>query len=322
MIRCNQQKAKEQLRVSTDLEVTVPRNAAIEASGRKGDFEVTDLNGDIDIVSDDAGVRIQNVVGNVHVDTRTGDIVRCTTVKGNVDIKGHGQDVELEKVSGPVEVNGRYSGVISLRELGKTVHVDGMDTELTLEKLPGQVRLERGTLNVQSAEGPVVVNGKSTDVEVSGFNDSLIVQVDKGDIDLRPGKLPLAKMKIRTRSGNIDLAVPDAAKFDLVASTSHGDVQNEFGEPLKQVSYGNNGSKLEGIVGPGPALSLSTDRGTITVRKASAEDAKNKEAIAKGDNSDDEHPVDAPPAPAPTKPPKAQRAPQAPKMSVGKPVDL
>jgi DUF4097 and DUF4098 domain-containing protein YvlB len=299
----------------------VPRNTAIEASGRKGDFEITDLNGDVDIVSDDAGVRIQNVAGNVHVDTRTGDIVRCTNVKGNVDIKGHGQDVELEKVTGPVEVNGRYSGVISLRELAKTVHVDGMDTELTLEKLPGQVRLERGTLSVQSAEGPVVVNGKSTDVEVSGFSDSLMVQVDKGDIDLRPGKLPLAKMRIRTRSGNIDLAVPDAAKFDLQASTSHGDVQNEFGEPLKQVSYGNNGSKLEGIVGAGPALSLSTDRGTITVRKASAEDAKDKEAV-KSDNSDEEHAAEAPPAPTKPGAPKVQRAPQPTKMSVGKPVDL
>ncbi len=320
VIRCNQQKAKEQSRVTTDLQVTVPRNSTIEANGRQGDFEVTDLNGDVDIVSDNAGVRIQNVTGNVRVDTRRGDIVRCTNVKGNVDVKGRGTDVELEKISGPVTVTGRYSGVVSLRELARGAHVDGMDTALKVEKLPGQVRMERGSLNVQNAEGPLEVSGKSTDVEISGFNDSLIVQVDKGDIDLRPGKLPLSKMSIHTRSGNVDLAVPDAARFDLQASTSHGNVENEFGEPLKQVSYGNNGSRLEGIVGGGPALSLTTDRGTITIRKASAEDPKGNEALNKGnDNGDDDRPADAPARPAA---PKAPRSLQAPKIKVGKPVEL
>ncbi len=319
IIRCNQQKAKEQSRVTTDLQVTVPRNSTIEANGRQGDFEVTDVNGDVDIVSDSAGVRIQNVSGNVHVDTRRGDIVRCTNVKGNVDVKGRGTDVELERISGPVTVTGRYSGVVSLRGLARGVHIDGMDTELKLDKLPGQVRLERGSLNVQNADGPMEVSGKSTDIEISGFNDSLIIQVEKGDIDLRPGKLPLAKMSIRTRSGNVDLAVPDAAKFDLQASTSHGNVENEFGEPLKQVSYGNSGSKLEGIVGGGPALSLTTSRGTITVRKASADDSKGTGTLSSNDNGDDDRPLDAPGAPPA---PKAPRAPQAPKMKVGKPVDL
>lgn len=317
IIRCNQQKAKDQLRVTTDLQVTVPRNSTIEASGRQGDFEVTDLNGDVDIASDNAGVRIQNVAGNVHVDTRRGDIVRCRNVKGNVDVKGRGKDVELEQISGPVTVNGHYSGVVSLRELADSAHVDGMDTELKLNRLPGQVRMEHGSLNVQNADGPVEVSGKSTDVEISGFSDSLIVQVGKGDIKLRPGKLPLAKMSVRTRSGDVDLAVPDSAKFDLEASTSHGDVENEFGEPLKQVSYGNNGSKLEGTVGGGPTLSLTTDRGTITVRKATADDAK--EALGKSDDNSDEVEPKVKALPAAPKP----RLPEvAPKMKAGNPIDL
>jgi len=309
IVRCNQNKATGRSQISTNLQISVPRGARIEANGRSGDFDISDLTGSVDIVSDNAGVRIQNVDGDVKVDTRRSDVIRCTNIKGAVDLKGRGADVELEKIGGQVTVLGDYSGNVVMRELAKSVRLEGMQTELTVQRLPGQIRYERGSLSIENAEGPVQVDAKSSDVEISGFTDSLQVSVDRGDIDLRPTRLPLAKMTVRTRSGNVDLAVPETAKFELKAATEHGDVQNEFGEQLKQASFGSSGAKLEGQVGDGPSLSLSTDRGTIIVRKATASDSTDK-----GKTSESwEKTPEAPKAPA---------KPGSKALAVGKPVEL
>jgi DUF4097 and DUF4098 domain-containing protein YvlB len=317
VIRCNQSNAKGRTRIATDLDITVPKGAAIEANGRQGDFQINNVGGDVDIVSESAGVRIQDVDGYVKVDTRGSDIVRCTNVKGTVDLKGRGTDVELEKIGGQVSILGSYSGTVSMRDLAKPLRLEGMQTDLTVQKLPGQIRMERGTFSGENLEGPVQMTTRATDVEINGFTDSLQLEVDKGDIDLRPSRVPLAKMNVRTRSGNIEIAVPESAKFELKAATDHGDIENEFGEPLKQVSYGN-GAKLEGMVGTGPNLSLVTERGTVTVRKASANSTNDKlpGKMKPGSDDSDDQPLPAPASPA------APKSPKAPKLPVGKAVEL
>ena len=45
-------------RISTDLEITAPRGASIETRGRYGDVEISDMNGEVSINSDNAGVRL------------------------------------------------------------------------------------------------------------------------------------------------------------------------------------------------------------------------------------------------------------------------
>ena len=62
------------------------------------------------VISDNAGVRLQNIGGRVKVDTKKSDIVRATGVKGDVELKGRGRDVELEEIAGQVTINGSYSG--------------------------------------------------------------------------------------------------------------------------------------------------------------------------------------------------------------------
>jgi hypothetical protein len=84
-------------------------------------------------------------------------------------------------------------------------------------------------------------------------------------------------MDVRTRSGNIEFAVPPAAKFELKATTLRGEIENEYGDVLKTVEDSDsrrNKSRsvtLSGSVGQGPKITLTTDRGTVTVRKGTGE---------------------------------------------------
>ena len=269
IIRCNQDKAASRTRVTTDLDVSVPKGASIDATGNYGDFDVSSVSGDVDLSSANAGMRLQDLDGNVKLDTRHSDLVRCTNVKGSVDLRGHGGDVELTKIAGPVTISGDYGGTVSLRELAKPVRVENRRTRLDMQQIPGEVRIDRGSLNAQGVVGPVSLATHATDVSLAGFTNALQVSVDRGDIELRPEHLPLSKMDVRVNAGNIDLTVPQAGQFALAASTDHGDINNEFGGALTGHSE-KMGSRLDGSVGSGADVTLTTGRGNITVRKGGA----------------------------------------------------
>ena len=271
IVRTNQDRVSDDLRVSEDLEITVPKGASVEAHGRLGDFDIREISGTVDVISDNAGVRIDNVGGNVRVEVRKSDIVRATGVKGSLDLKGRGQDVDLQNIDGQVSINGDFLGQVQFKNLAQPLRLEGAHLELHFEKLPGQVHMATGDFSANNIVGPVRLSARARDVQLSDFTQALELSLDRGDVELRPnGKNPLPRMDVRTKSGDIDLALPVLAKFDLNLSTNHGEAHNEFGPPLS-VQDEHRGATIIGLVPGGPSLKLRTERGTVTTRKASEE---------------------------------------------------
>jgi len=286
IVRCHQDRANSRSTVTSNLELTVPKGASVEAVGTHGDFDISNVGGDVNISSSNAGVRLQDVGGSVKVETSRSDVIRCENIKGDVDLRGHGDDVELYKVAGQVTINGDYRGSVSLRDLAKPVRVENSRTKLEVQQIPGEIRLDRGSFTAQDVVGPVTLTTHSTDVSFDGFSAGLELTVDRGDIDIRPNRSPLSKIAVHATSGNIELALPQTAKFALNASTERGEIENDFGDSLKESSSGH-GAKLEGTVGLGPDVNLETNHGTITVRK-SADDAKPISVSDQSSDKDDE----------------------------------
>ena len=292
IVRTNQDKVSDRVQPTADLDISVPLGSSIEAHGRYGDFDIQSVNGNVDINSDNAGVRLENLGGNVHIDTRASDTIRAVDIKGSLELKGRGDDVELQNIAGLVTVNGVYVGEIQLRNLAQPLRWEDPQNSISFEKLPGQVRLTRGELSGNNIVGPVRFKARSSDVQLSNFTQSLDLTLNRGDIDLKPGKDP-PRMEVHTRSGDITLALVPGSKFDLRAITDRGDAENEYGEPLRQEESGR-GNIIQGSAGAGPQMRLETGRGSVTVRKASAEDTTVP---------------DIPNAPTPAKPPKPPNPP-------------
>jgi len=296
IVRTNQDRVNERLQVTADLELSVPAGSSIEAHGRYGDFDIQNVSGAVDITSDNAGVRLDNIGGNVRIETRRSDVIRATNVKGTIDLKGRGQDVELQDVAGQVNVGGTYTGQIQLRNLARPLRYEDSRIAVNCEKLPGQIHMSLGEFSGDNLVGPVRMNARSRDVQISNFTESMEVTLDRGDISLRPGKT-LAKISARTRSGDIELALPSGAKFDLKATTDRGEAHNDYGAPLK-VDDEHRGATISGSNG-GPEVRLETGRGSVTIRKASG-----SEDVTFPDIPSTPATPNAPPAPpAPPKPP-------------------
>ena len=280
ILRGNHERVSGDRRVSADLDVALPRTLAIETHSRSGDVDITDVIADVDVNSDRADVRLSKIGGNARVALRRSDLIRVAELKGNLELEGRGSDVQLENVAGQVTVNGSYGGTLTFKNLAKPLHFESPNTDLRVEALPGQITMDLGELTAKNLVGPIRLKTKTKDVRIEDFSDSLELETERGDIAIQPGKLPLGKIEAHSRTGKIELALPDKAAFQLVATTEHGEAMNDFGPPIEKQTDGR-ASSLKGGTGKGAEISITTGRGSVLVRKAGTEsEAKAKTGLA------------------------------------------
>ncbi|HTQ53212.1 MAG TPA: DUF4097 family beta strand repeat-containing protein [Bryobacteraceae bacterium] len=270
LVRTNQDRNPTSGRISEDLEITIPLRMSVEIHGNFGDYEVDEVNGGVEVHGDRSDVRLNKVGGNARIELQRSDLVRAADLKGNLDLQGKGSDIELENIAGQVTINGSYSGSLEFKNVAKPLHFESPNTDLRVAALPGQITMDLGELTANNLVGPVHLVTKSKDVKMEDFTDSLDLETERGDIELQPRHVPLAKIEARSHSGQITLVLPDKAAFQLTANTDHGDAVNDFGAPIQKKTDGRS-SSLEGIVGQGPSIHLVTERGTVSVRKAGAD---------------------------------------------------
>lgn len=269
-IRTSQEKWTGDEQISHEVDLTVPKGAILECKGRRGDFDITDVKNAVTIVSDNAGVRLQNIAGKVDIQVRRSDIVRAVGIKGDVKLKGSGENLEFDGIEGQVDADFSYTGRLEFKNLAKPLRFESNSIDMTVAKLPGSLRITRGEIEGDKFEGPARIKSTSKDVRLSEFSGPVEIQIDRGDIELTPSRLQMGAIDARTRSGEIEVSLPAKGAFSLSATTERGDVENEFGGPLTPSSAGSRGARLSGSTGAGPQVTLNTGRGKILVRKNGA----------------------------------------------------
>src|SRR5262249_41941274 len=204
VIRTNQDRVRPDQRFSEDLEMSVPKGASIEAHGRYGDFDISNVDGLIDINSDNAGVRLEKIGGEVRLDLRRSDVIRAVGVKGAIDIKGRGGDIDLENVDGGVTINGSYSGLAEFHALAKPGRFTNSYSEFQAERVTGEARVGIGDISGSNLVGPVRITAmRNKDVRLVDVSNSLEIALERGDIQITAAALPVAKIDARTRTGDV-----------------------------------------------------------------------------------------------------------------------
>lgn len=253
-------------RVSADLDIAVPKGVSIESHGRTGDLTIDGIDGGVDVSSGRGDVRLNNIGKDVRIDsTRSGDI-HAVGLKGGLDLQGHGSDIQLENVAGPVSIKGEFSGTLEFRSLAKPLEFVSSRTEFRAEAIPGTVTMDLGDLKIANVTGPIRFQSGTRDIQITDVTELLDVKVDRGDIQFNATRAPLPKVDMHTRNGDITLALPENAGFQLDGSTSQGEIQSGFGSHLRIDSSGRSAT-IKGQNGAGPQITVVTDRGEISVKK-------------------------------------------------------
>jgi DUF4097 and DUF4098 domain-containing protein YvlB len=260
--------ALAELSLSYDIDVKLPRRMSLATQGTVENVTAEALDGSVDVAGDTGNVRLTSIGGDVRVETtRRKDLVRAVGIKGKVDLRGTGTDIQIEDVEGQVTIQGTYFGTLDFRNLAKPLHFESEQTDLRVEKLPGSISMDLGDFRAENITGPLRLRCESRDVHISNFSNDLEVNVQRGDIELSPQRTPLAKVDVHVRAGDIDLTLPEKGTFELHANTAQGEVDNQYGKGIAATSEGRAAS-MKSEAASGPPISITTDRGNITVKKS------------------------------------------------------
>ncbi len=266
LIRTNHDRVPENQQLTADLEVTIPKGLSVESRARVGDFEVTDITGDVELVTDRSDVRLSRIGGNARLEVGRSEAVRAIDVKGKIDLQGRGSDVELENIQGQVTINGSYGGRLEFKNLAKPLQFEGTrNTELRAQAIPGRVSMDLTEITGSGLTGPVRVVTRSRDIKLEQFTHGLELDTDRGDVQLQPSS-PVPAIEARSGNGRIDLVLPEKSAFDLIAVAERGEAVNDYGSSLRTEREGRTNS-LRGKVGDGPSIRLTANHGSVSVRR-------------------------------------------------------
>lgn len=266
LIRAVEPERSGTIQITNDLDITIPKGLSVEARGRSGDITVDDVDGGVEISAGRGDIHLTHIGQNVKIEGTRSGTVRVTDLKGNFDLEGRGSDIQLENIAGEVTINGDYSGTLEFHALAKPLRFESSRTEFHVEAVPGTITMDLGQLKLNNVSGPVRFSTGTRDIEANDITGALDLTVDRGDINVTASKSPLPKIDLHSHNGDIVLTMPEKAAFHLKGSTSQGEVENDFGGPLQTQSSGRTAT-IQGQTASGPEITLTTDRGTVSVKK-------------------------------------------------------
>jgi DUF4097 and DUF4098 domain-containing protein YvlB len=273
--------------VAEDLDVSLPRKAAVVISTHFGDVSVIGREGNLNVTSQHGDVTATDINGKVALNLDHSS-ARVSQIASDVSIEGRANDVSIEEVKGVVHMDGEFMESVKLAKLSQSVTFKSSRTDMDFSRLDGDLDLDSGDLDASDLVGPLRLTTRSKDIRLTGISGDVRLGDENGSVELRVNKL--GSMQVDNRKGDIQIFVPDKASFQVDARTRNGEIQSDF-DQLK-IDNSNDQAIATGTVGAGgPRMVVNNEHGTIEIRKASslAEESE------------------------PPKPPKAPRAPEPPK---------
>lgn len=255
--------------VRVNLDVELPKQTPLDVQLQMGDVAISGVSANVNARTESGDLDLHDCEGEVNVTVSNGD-THVSDIKGNVVLNGHGNDVDVNDISGNATIAGTYSGTVVVRNVAGTMQYAEMRTNLVLTKLTGRVEADAGDLKISEASGSVRVATRDKDVEIENVTGSLNLTNTHGDIDVRFDHPPAQPVNIANGTGDVSLTLPDNASFQIAAISGSGEVQSDFDDSGLHLENGDKGGKLNGSVGKGgPKINLTTDYGTIQIRKSS-----------------------------------------------------
>ena len=274
-VNANTTGAGDQHAVSTDLDITVPRNAAVDVATQHGDISVQGRDAEVKVSNSHGDVNLGQITGNSTVVMRKGSLT-AAHLKGDLSVDGRLDDTNISDVSGKLELTGDYFGDMSLAGVKKGVRFKSSRTDMEFSRLDGDLSMESGDLQAKSLVGPLRLLTRSKDIHLDNVTGDVKVENSNGSVEVHAGKLPLGSMQIDNSKGDIQVVLPAEAAFNLTARTRDGDIESDFNQV--QVNSDHGQSTASGTVGSGASrLEINNQYGSIEIRKGGATEASNQD---------------------------------------------
>jgi hypothetical protein len=246
-----------------DLQISLPRKAAIDLMTMKGALNVVGRDGEVKMHNSNGDVTAEDVAGNVDAHMRGGNL-NVRRVKGDVTLEGRGNDVIANEISGKLSLQGEYDS-IQLGKVDKGVHFNSTRTDMEFVKLDGELVMSNGELRANSLTGPFRVSTRSKDIELEDVAGDVKVENTNGHVQITP-KNPVANIDVTNKNGEVTLMLPGDGNFTVDALSTRGDIETDFN--LNNAQNSSREAHSTGTVGKGgPRVQVRDEHATIHINK-------------------------------------------------------
>ena len=252
--------------VQSDLEIYLPREAAVDVATRRGDVMISSRTGDVKVSTKKGDVTLDDIKGE-SVLSMDGGSVRARKLVGNLSVQGRIDDIDVADVDGSVRLNGDFFGSMRLASITKSVVFQSSRTDLELARLDGDLNIESDDLRANNILGPIRLTTRSKEIHLEDVSGDLRVENSNGGVEVHTSDAkPVGNIEINSRRGDVRLVLPSKAGFQMQATTQRGDVQSDFQELQTRNEHGQ--SILSGTVGKGTGrVQITNDNGDINIVK-------------------------------------------------------
>lgn len=252
--------------MSVDLEVQVPKSVNLRLSGRRGDFHVSGVQGDVNVELSRGDIEVNEIDGEVRVEIRRGS-VRVADVRGSVGVEGRGGEIQIRNTSGPTSVQGEYYGPIEFANIAGTVRFESRRTDFSAQGIEGELTIDSGDLTLRGVPGDVTLRTRNKEIEVEEVNGQILIENRNGRVVVRAPAPPTQLIEVLNSRGSIELILPAGSGFQLSATARNGEVESDFADLIGAEKRGGT-ETLSGSVGNGRTpIRLTTGHGNIYVRR-------------------------------------------------------
>jgi len=252
--------------VETDLDISLPRKAAVTINSRRGDVSVVGRDADLQISSQRADTSAEDITGNVKLSLERSS-ARLDHITGDVHIEGRLNEITVNDVKGTAQFDGEFQESVKLARISKNVTFKSSRTDLEFSRIDGDLDLDSDDLRADQITGPLHLTTRSKNIHLDEVSGDVRLQDENGEIEV--SMRSLGNVQIDGRSGDIRLGVPDKAGFRLEARAREGEIQSEF--PELKINNSDHESKASGTVGNGAShIVLNNEHDGIEIRRASA----------------------------------------------------
>src|SRR5215469_2028179 len=248
--------------VSTDLDISLPRKAAVVLSTRRGDVSIMGRDGNAEVKGAEGDVSVTDLNGSLTLSLDSSS-ARISQVSSDVSIQGRANDISLEDVKGAVRLDGDFMESVKLSRIAKPVSFKSSRTDMEFTKLDGDLTLDSGDLQATNVSGPVRLHTRSKDIMLNGVTNDVHLQNENGAVEVHLNKL--GSLEVNNSKGDIRVFIPEKAGFSVAAQARDGEIQSDFG--ALKIDNGDNRAIASGSInGGGPRMVLNVEHGTIEIR--------------------------------------------------------
>ena len=252
--------------VSVNLEVQVPHSTNLKLSGRRGDYSISGIQGEVSLELERGDATLNSIDGAVRLQIRRGS-VNVADVRGNVEVEGRGDEVVIRNTTGAATLVGEFYGPIQLAHIAGPASFRSRRTNLSAARIDDQLTVDSGLLTLRGVPGDATLLTRDKEIEFEEVGGQIRIENRNGRVVIRSSKPPTSPIEVQNERGTIELVLPDGSGFQISASARNGEIETDF-EGLKVEEEHGGDHSLTGTAGTGRAsIRLSTSHGTIYIRR-------------------------------------------------------